>query len=246
MTNQENPSAQSPDDSSTDTVTLIDNRTGRRTTLPILDGTAGPSVIDVRNLYAKAGYFTFDPGFTATGSCESRVTFIDGDRGILLHRGYAIEDLVEHCDYLEVCYLLLDGQLPMAPEKEDFNRTITYHNMVHEQLAAFYRGFRRDAHPMAVLCGVTGAMSAFYHDSTDIENPEHRMIAGHRLVAKMPNSGRDGLQVFARSAVHLSPQRTGLCRKLSEHALRGALRAVQDQSGPGPGDGSHTHSPCRP
>ena len=101
MTNQENPSAQSPDDSSTDTVTLIDNRTGRRTTLPILDGTAGPSVIDVRNLYAKAGYFTFDPGFTATGSCESRVTFIDGDRGILLHRGYAIEDLVEHCDYLD-------------------------------------------------------------------------------------------------------------------------------------------------
>jgi citrate synthase len=186
MTNQENPSATSPGDSPTDTVTLIDNRTGRRTTLPILDGTAGPSVIDVRNLYAKAEYFTFDPGFTATGSCESRITFIDGDKGVLLHRGYAIEDLVEHCDYLEVCHLLLNGHLPTAQEKEDFDRTITYHTMVHEQLAGFYRGFRRDAHPMAVLCGVTGALSAFYHDSTDIENPEHRMIASHRLVAKMP------------------------------------------------------------
>jgi citrate synthase len=186
MTNQENPSAGSPEAPPADTVTLIDNRTGRRTTLPILDGTAGPSVIDVRNLYGKVGYFTFDPGFTATGSCESRITFIDGDKGILLHRGYAIEDLVEHCDYLEVCYLLLNGQLPTAPEKEDFTRTITYHTMVQEQLAAFYRGFRRDAHPMAVLCGVTGALSAFYHDSTNIENPEHRLIAAHRLVAKMP------------------------------------------------------------
>ena len=134
----------------------------------------------------KAGYFTFDPGFTATGSCESRITFIDGDKGILLHRGYAIEDLVEHCDYPEVCYLLLNGRLPTAQEKADFDRTITYHTMVNEQLAGFYRGFRRDAHPMAVLCGVTGALSAFYHDSTDIENPEHRMIASHRLVAKMP------------------------------------------------------------
>jgi citrate synthase len=186
MTHQENPSAGSPEVPPTDTVMLIDNRTGRRTTLPILDGTAGLSVIDVRSLYGKAGYFTFDPGFTATASCESRITFIDGDKGILLHRGYAIEDLVEHCDYLEVCQLLLNGQLPTAPEKEDFTRTITRHTMIQEQLAAFYRGFRRDAHPMAVLCGVTGALSAFYHDSTDIENPQHRMIAGHRLVAKMP------------------------------------------------------------
>src|SRR4051812_17793427 len=186
MTNQENPSAGSPDDPPTDTVTLIDNRTGRRTTLPIRDATAGPSVIDVRNLYAKVGYFTFDPGFTATGSCESRITFIDGDKGVLAHRGYAIEDLVEHCDYLEVCYLLLNGQLPTAPEKDDFTRTITYHTMVQEQLAAFYRGFRRDAHPMAVLCGVTGALSAFYHDSTDIHDPRQREVASHRLIAKLP------------------------------------------------------------
>ena len=142
MTNQESSSAGSPDDPPTDTVTLIDNRTGRRTTLPILDATVGPSVIDVRNLYAKVGYFTFDPGFTATGSCESRITFIDGDKGILLHRGYAIEDLVEHCVYPEVCYLLLNGRLPTAQEKAGFDRTITYHTMVHEQLAGFYRGFR--------------------------------------------------------------------------------------------------------
>ena len=220
MSNQENPSATSPGDSSTDTVTLIDNRTGRRTTLPILDGTAGPSVIDVRNLYGKAGYFTFDPGFTATGSCESRITFIDGDKGVLLHRGYAIEDLVEHCDYLEVCYLLLNGRLPTAQEKADFDRTITYHTMVHEQLAGFYRGFRRDAHPMAVLCGVTGALSAFYHDSTDIENPEHRMrlLPGFGVV--IGGSCDQGSNKSAEQSLSASP---GVVDELEESEINGQL-----------------------
>ena len=168
------------------TVTVTDDTTGKSVKLPLLEGTEGPRVIDIRKLYAETGYFTFDPGFTSTGSCESAITYIDGDQGILLHRGYAIQDLAEHCDYLEVCHLLLNGELPNPQQKEEFSRTITYHTMVHEQLAKFYSGFRRDAHPMAVMCGVTGALSAFYHDSTDIFDPKQRMIAAHRLVAKMP------------------------------------------------------------
>ncbi|WP_448204663.1 citrate synthase [Azospirillum sp. sgz302134] len=168
------------------TITVTDDTTGKTVKLPLLEGTTGPRVIDVRKLYAETGYFTFDPGFTSTASCESAITYIDGDQGILLHRGYAIQDLAEHCDFLEVCYLLLNGELPNPQQKEDFSRTITYHTMVHEQLARFYSGFRRDAHPMAVMCGVTGALSSFYHDSTDIFDPRQRMIAAHRLVAKMP------------------------------------------------------------
>ncbi len=168
------------------TVTVTDDTTGKSVQLPLLEGTTGPRVIDIRKLYAATGCFTFDPGFTSTASCESAITYIDGDQGILLHRGYAIQDLAEHCDYLEVCYLLLNGELPNPQQKEEFSRTITYHTMVHEQLARFYSGFRRDAHPMAVMCGVTGALSSFYHDSTDIFDPKQRMIAAHRLVAKMP------------------------------------------------------------
>ena len=168
------------------TVTVTDDTTGKSVQLPLLEGTTGPRVIDIRKLYAATGCFTFDPGFTSTASCESAITYIDGDQGILLHRGYAIQDLAEHCDYLEVCYLLLNGELPNPQQKEEFSRTITYHTMVHEQLARFYSGFRRDAHPMAVMCGVTGALSSFNHDSTDIFDPKQRMIAAHRLVAKMP------------------------------------------------------------
>ncbi len=168
------------------TVTLIDNATGKRVELPLLGGTLGPSVVDIRKLYAELGYFTYDPGFTSTASCESRITFIDGDKGVLLHRGYTIEDLAEHCDFLEVCYLLLYGELPSASQKADFERIITYHTMLHEQVLSFYRGFRRDAHPMAIMVGVVGALSAFYHDSTDISDPEQRKIASHRLIAKMP------------------------------------------------------------
>jgi citrate synthase len=153
--------------------------------LPVLHGTVGPDVIDIAQLSA-AGLFTFDPGFVSTASCESAITYIDGDAGVLLYRGYPIEQLAEHSDYLEVCYLLLNGELPDAAQKAHFVHTITSHTMVHEQLRRLFDGFRRDAHPMAIMCGVTGALSAFYHDSLDIDNPEHRKVTAHRLIAKMP------------------------------------------------------------
>jgi citrate synthase len=146
----------------------------------------GPQVIDIRKLYGELGYFTYDPGFTATASCESKITFIDGEQGVLLHRGYPIEALAVHCNFLEVCYLLLYGELPTASQKAEFEHLITYHTMLHEQVLTFYRGFRRDAHPMAVMVGVVGALSAFYHDSTDITDPVQRRVATHRLIAKMP------------------------------------------------------------
>lgn len=169
-----------------ETVTLTDNATGKTYELPVLHGTVGPRVIDVRSLYADSGMFTYDPGYTSTGSCESEITFIDGDAGILMHRGYKIEDLAANCDFMDVCYLLLFGVLPNEEQKAKFERDITNHTMVHEQLIYFYRGFRRDAHPMAVMVGVVGALSAFYHDSTDINDPRQRMIASYRLIAKMP------------------------------------------------------------
>ncbi len=166
-------------------VSLIDDESGRTVELPVLSGTDGPDVIDIRKLYSETGYFTYDPGFTATGSCESAITYIDGDAGILMHRGYRIEDLAERSDFLEVCYLLLHGELPTHDQKRNFENTITHHTMLHEQIAYFYRGFRRDAHPMAIMCGVVGALSAFYHDSTDIDDPHQRLVASHRLIAKM-------------------------------------------------------------
>jgi citrate synthase len=154
--------------------------------LPMLGGTIGPDVIDVRALYSKTGMFTYDPGFMSTASCRSQITYIDGDEGILLYRGYPIEQLAEQCDFLEVAYLILYGQLPNAQQKADFDTIVTNHTMVHEQLVRFYAGFRRDAHPMAVMCGVVGALSAFYHDSLDINNARHREVSAFRLIAKMP------------------------------------------------------------
>ncbi|MGF7148538.1 citrate synthase [Sphingomonas zeicaulis] len=153
---------------------------------PVLSGSVGPDVIDIRKLYAETGAFTYDPGFTSTASCESALTYIDGDAGILLHRGYPIDQLAEKSSFMEVAYLLINGELPTGDELDKFSNTITRHTMLHEQLATFYRGFRRDAHPMAIMCGVVGALSAFYHDSTDIADPQQRMIAIHRLIAKMP------------------------------------------------------------
>jgi citrate synthase len=149
-------------------------------------GTVGPPVIDIRDLYKDMHAFTFDPGFTSTASCESQITYIDGDAGVLLYRGYPIEQLALQSSFMEVCYLLLHGELPARDELEKFDFTITRHTMLHEQLATFYRGFRRDAHPMAIMCGVVGALSAFYHDSTDIADPHQRMVASHRMIAKMP------------------------------------------------------------
>jgi citrate synthase len=169
-----------------DTVTLTDNTTGKSLDLPILSGSIGPRAIDVSKLYAETGYFTYDPGFTSTASCDSDITYIDGDIGVLMHRGYLIEDLAEHSDFMDVCYLLLHGELPDAKEKAAFEKSITYHTMLHEQMNYFFRGFRRDSHPMAVMVGMVGAMSAFYHDSTDINDPHQRMVASHRLIAKMP------------------------------------------------------------
>lgn len=159
---------------------------GKDVEYPILTGSVGPDVVDIRKLYAQTGMFTYDPGFTSTASCESGLTYIDGDEGVLLHRGYPIGQLAEHSSFMEVAYLLLNHELPSQDELASFNNTITRHTMLHEQLATFYRGFRRDAHPMAVMCGVAGALSAFYHDSTDITDPKQRMIASHRLIAKMP------------------------------------------------------------
>src|SRR3954451_18435475 len=154
--------------------------------LPVYAGTEGPDVVDIRKLYDEAGIFTYDPGFTSTASCESDITFIDGERGILLYRGYSIDQLAEQSNFLEGCSLLLYGKLPSKTEMDPFHRDITRHTMVHEQLAPFFHGFCRDAHPMAIMCGVVGALSAFYHDSTDITDPKQRMIASHRLIAKMP------------------------------------------------------------
>ena len=159
---------------------------GKSLDFPVLSGSTGPDVVDIRALYGKSGMFTYDPGFLSTASCSSAITFIDGDQGILLYRGYPIEQLAQHCDFLEVCYLLWYGELPNRKQKDEFVDIVTHHTMVHEQLARLYQGFRRDAHPMAVMVGVVGALSAFYHDALDINNPQHRVISAFRLIAKMP------------------------------------------------------------
>jgi citrate synthase len=159
---------------------------GKTVDFPVLTGTVGPDVIDIGKLYAQTGMFTYDPGFTSTGSCESKITYIDGDAGILLYRGYPIEQLAEKGDFLETCYLLLYGELPSKAQKEDFDQRVTNHTMVHEQVARFFQGFRRDAHPMAVMVASVGALAAFYHDSTDINDPHQRMVASIRMIAKIP------------------------------------------------------------
>ena len=153
---------------------------------PVRQASVGPDIIDITTLYKETGCFTYDPGFTSTASCDSEITFIDGDKGILLHRGYPIEQLAEKGDYLETCYLLLNGELPNKEESQAFHDRITYHTMVHEQMNRFFTGFRRDAHPMAIMCGVVGALSAFYHDSTDISDEHQRVVASLRMIAKMP------------------------------------------------------------
>ncbi|MBH89452.1 MAG: citrate (Si)-synthase [Magnetovibrio sp.] len=166
--------------------TLKDNRSGKTYDLDVIKGTIGPDVIDVRKLYSETGHFTFDPGFTSTGSCQSEITFIDGEKGILLYRGYPIDQLAENSNFLEVCYLLIYGNLPTADSMKIFSERITYHTMLHEQLNMFFRGFRRDSHPMAIMNGIVGALSSFYHDSTDIADPKHRFVASTRMIAKMP------------------------------------------------------------
>lgn len=168
------------------TFTLTNDQTGKSVKLPVQEGTMGPATIDVRKLYAQTGHFTLDPSFTATGSCKSRITYIDGEKGVLMHRGYSIEDLTENSTALEVAYLLLNGELPTKEQMEEFDHNITYHTMVNEQLHAFFNGFRRDAHPMAIMVAVVAALAAFYHDSLDIWDPKQREISAHRLIAKIP------------------------------------------------------------
>ena len=162
------------------------NVKGTTAEMPIRSGTHGPDVIDIGRLYRETGCFTYDPGFTSTANCSSKITYIDGDNGILLHRGYPIDQLAENSNFLELCYLLLNGELPTKAERSEFDKAITRHTMVHEQMTRFFTGFRRDAHPMAVVCGIVGALSAFYHDSTDINDPEQRRVAANRMIAKMP------------------------------------------------------------
>ena len=173
------------------TVTITDNRSGKKVDIPIQHGTHGSGVFDVRKMYSELGMFTYDPGFVSTATCSSYITYIDGDEGILLYRGYPIEQLAEKSSYIEVCYLLLNGHLPSAAQLETFRCNITCHTMVHEGMRRFYSGFRHDAHPMAFMLGCVGAMSSFYHDSTDVTNPRHREISAHRLIAKMPTLAAD-------------------------------------------------------
>ncbi|UCF86832.1 MAG: citrate synthase [Nitrospiraceae bacterium] len=168
------------------TYTLVDKATGKKYEIPVMEGTEGPRVLDIRSLSKQTGMFTFDPGYVSTASCKSKITFIDGDKGILRHRGYSIDELAGKSDFMEVCYLLLHGELPSPADKEEFLQYITHRTMVNEQIIHFFSGFRRDAHPMAVMLGVVGALSAFYHDSTDINDPHQRMVASYRLIAKMP------------------------------------------------------------
>ena len=171
---------------SSDTVTIIDDATGKKVQLPLLSPTSGPKTIDIGALYKELGYFTYDPGFMSTASCSSGITFLDGNKGVLQYRGYPIDQLAENSSYLEVCYLLINSRLPSQQELGDFVSEVTNHTMLHEALKRFYSGFRRDAHPMAIMVGVVGALAAFYHEHMDIRNPEHRTITALRLIAKMP------------------------------------------------------------
>jgi citrate synthase len=168
------------------TVTIIDDETGKKVQMPLLTPTSGPKTIDISSLYKELGYFTYDPGFMSTASCSSAITFLDGDKGVLQYRGYSIEQLAEHSSYLEVCYLLLNGELPNKEEMASFEADVTNHTILHEALKRFFSGFRRDAHPMAIMVGVVGALAAFYYDHMDIKDPEHRKITAHRLLAKIP------------------------------------------------------------
>ncbi|MGD8709497.1 MAG: citrate synthase [Ectothiorhodospiraceae bacterium] len=168
------------------TVTITDNASGRSVEFPVRQGTHGPEVVDIKNLYKEMGYFTYDPGFTSTGSCRSDITFIDGDAGVLLYRGYPIDQLAEQSSFLEVAYLLINGELPRKNELETFEDSITHHTMVNESLKNFFNGFHYNAHPMAMLTGVVGSLSAFYHDTIDINDPENRALCAHRIIAKMP------------------------------------------------------------
>ena len=213
---------------------------------PILSGTVGPDVIDIAKLYAQAGMFTYDPGFTSTGSCQSKITYIDGDAGILEYRGYPIEQLAEHGDFLETCYLLLYGELPTKAQKKDFDQRVIHHTMVHEQMARFFQGFRRDAHPMAIMVASVGALAAFYHDSTDINDPQQRMIASMRMIAKIPTLAAMAFKYTIGQPFVYPKNSLSFAENFLQHVLRGAVRGIQDQSGAGRRARQDLHPARRP
>ena len=214
--------------------------------LPVKAGTIGPSVVDIGKLYGQTGMFTFDPGFTSTASTESKITYIDGDEGVLLYRGYPIDQLAEHGDFLETCYLLLYGELPTAAQKADFDYRVTRHTMVHEQMARFFQGFRRDAHPMSVMVACVGALAAFYHDSTDINDPMQREIASIRMIAKLPTLAAMAYKYSIGQPFIYPEERPRLRRQFPAHVLRGAVRGIQGQSGAGARARPHLHPARRP
>jgi citrate synthase len=232
-------------------MTTQDNRSAKLTIgdktldLPIYRGTTGPDVIDIRRLYSDAGVFTYDPGYTSTGSCSSAITFIDGDKGELLYRGYPIEQLAEKSHFLEVCYLLLYGELPTAAQLEDFESRVTKHTMLHDQMSYFFRGFRRDAHPMAIVCGVTGAMSAFYHDSTDINDAWQREVATIRLIAKMPTIVAWAYK-YSVGQPFVYPRTTSTTRRTSSTCASRSLPRIIMSTRSCAGDGPDLHPARRP
>ena len=211
-----------------------------------MTGPSVPTVVDISKLYGKTGMFTYDPGFTSTASCESKITYIDGDEGVLLYRGYPIEQLAEHGDFLETCYLLLYGELPTPQQKADFDYRVTRHTMVHEQMNRFFHGFRRDAHPMAVMVGSVGALSAFYHDSTDISDPQQRMVASIRMIAKMPTLAAMAYKYSIGQPFVYPEERSRLRLQLPAHVLCRAGRGLQAESGAGARHGPHLHPARRP
>ena len=207
--------------------------------LQVIKGTTGPDVVDVRKLYDDSGVFTFDPGFTSTASCESKITYIDGDAGVLLHRGYPIEQLASNSSFLEVCYLLLNGELPTAAEFADFENTITYHTMLHSQFDRFFTGFRSDAHPMAIMTGAVGALSAFYHDSTNVDDPEQRKISAHRLIAKMPTIAARAFK-YSVGQPFVTPRNDHTyAENFSVHGLLGAGGGLETEPGDQARHGPH-------
>ena len=213
--------------------------------LPVYQGTIGPDVIDIRSLYSEGGVFTFDPGYTSTGSCESAITYIDGDKGELLYRGYPIEQLAEKSSFLEVSYLLLYGELPTAAQLEDFVSRVTNHTMLHEQMSYFFRGFRRDAHPMAIVCGTMGAMAAFYHDSTDISDAWQREVATIRMIAKMPTIVAWAYKYSVGQPFVYPRNSLDYAVELPQHVLRGSGRGLCGRPDPQPCHGPHLHAARR-
>ena len=214
--------------------------------LPIKHGTIGPSVVDIGKLYAQTGMFTYDPGFTSTASTESKITYIDGDEGVLLYRGYPIDELAEHGDFLETCYLLLYGELPTAAQKADFDYRVTRHTMVHEQMNRFFNGFRRDAHPMSVMVASVGALAAFYHDSTDINDPWQREVASIRMIAKVPTLAAMAFKYAIGQPFVYPKNELDYAVEFPAHVLLGSVRGIQGQRRAGAGARPHLHPPRRP